>query len=592
MAERLPSPSYSYSTSPPTSPINVDAFSPSNQTTLRAPDTVRIGTSLSAMTSHTKWEQSAPEMSTHPRSTAGEQPIEGDGGRRVARRVKWVTRIYIAISTVVAGWEVYCVVRYTIAIRVFDDDHQRQSYASAFTALSVASLIGLATHVITGFMKLPSRQQTLRQVVLLLSSLSLLIPTLFNLAFVSLWRHRSPTRSTMSLVGRCHWDVDVVWDGRSGQCDPGVSWGAWLAGTLVRFLLTLAASVALHCFSWLQSSYGDGPHLSPRSRPRSHSTVGLVNSQSNRLRRKRPPQSLPLTADSASSSHGHRRTFSSTSNAQHQAASAFTYVPNHLIRPPGVPTPVTSPAMAYSPSHAPILATQAGSPPSKRKATVPDNDDEQRHADVRPDSDSDIAEYYSDVDDGGDLTRFAENFRSLVERVTKETEEGQLTPPQAGPSSFRTPPRNVTAPSVHPTRNTPSPHGSSRRSSLQVGPFETSAETEQMQRDLLNAHQIMLMEQAMRAESYEHVIVLGGAVRRMSTIPSLPDIEREAPWTPTSPSPSVSTSTYATPRELTRSPTASTARTARSMSGRRNPMARHLPDVPGSTSRHSMSSDD
>lgn len=105
-------------------------------------------------------------------------------------------------------------------------------------------------------------------------------------------------------------------------------------------------------------------------------------------------------------------------------------------------------------------------------------------------------------------------------------------------------------------------HGSG---SSPMGPFEIG-EQEYLQRRLLNAHQIMLMEQAERSQSYEHVIVLGNAVRRMSTIPSLPDADRE-PWTPNSDTP-----TFATPRDLTRSPTTSTVATS---GARRNLALKH-----------------
>lgn len=49
----------------------------------------------------------------------------------------------------------------------------------------------------------------------------------------------------MSLVGQCRWDIDVVWGGRSGQCPEGpAKWGGWLAGAIVRFILTLLFSVS------------------------------------------------------------------------------------------------------------------------------------------------------------------------------------------------------------------------------------------------------------------------------------------------------------------------------------------------------------
>lgn len=293
---------------------------------------------------------------------------------------------------------------------------------------------------------------------------------------------------------------------------------------------------------------------------------------SNKARRGRQPsQPTPFTTSSASSSQGHRRTFSSSNTAHAQSPSSLTYVPNHLTRPAMSPTSIgKSPSKGYGEATPrPSGSSNSHDPPVGRLSPT-----------------SDISDYYSDVDDGGDLNRFAANFRTLVERVSRETEDGarlpapiyNLTRPQIG---------RTTPPTAYAPRRSPSPRNSgSRRSSFgqdgngagpssppPQGAAASQAESHaQMQHDLLQAHRLMLLEQAMRAESYEHVVVLGGAVRRMSTIASVADqSERgEPPWTPTS-----GASSYATPMELTRSPTSSTAR-----SGRRNPMSRHTVTPP------------
>ncbi|KAG8979882.1 hypothetical protein FRB90_007848 [Tulasnella sp. 427] len=382
----------------------------------------------------------------------------------------------------------------------------------------------------------------------------------------------------MSLVGQCRWDIDVVWGGRSGLCgDAPARWGGWLAGAIVRFVVTLLFLIVCHWLTWLIGSDGRTHSSASGHRPRSQSTASLMNS--NRTKRGRQAsQPNPYPASSASSSQDHRRTFSSSNTAHAQSPSSLTYVPNHLTRAAQSPSSVTK-----SPSKG--MSDEATARPSGSS-----NSHDQPAGRLSPTSD--ISDYYSDVEDGGDLNRFAANFRTLVDRVSRETDDGARLPAAPIYNLTRPPLVSRTTP-PYPPRRSPSPrNSSSRRSSFaqetnggagpssptaqgssssihQVNEIESSRahRDAQMQHDLLQAHRLMLLEQAMRAESYEHIVVLGGAVRRMSTIASVADpSERgEPPWTPTS-----GASSYMTPMDLTRSPTSSTAR-----SGRRNPMSRH-----------------
>ncbi|KAG9025072.1 hypothetical protein FS837_005098 [Tulasnella sp. UAMH 9824] len=497
-----------------------------------------------------KRERIAPRQ-PQPRPASEESPE-----REQPNRLYRLGLAHAGVTVVLVGWSIYCVVRYSLAIRV---------------NLSRA-------------LRLPPRLHLVQQGVLFLGSVSLLIPTLFHLAFVSLWRHRSPAGSTMSLVGQCRWDIDVVWGGRSGQCPDGpAKWGGWLAGAIVRFIVTLLFSIACHWLTWLIDS--DRRAHSAGSRQRSTSSASLMHSDKTRGRH--PSKPAPPTSSSASSSHGHRRTFSSSNTAHASSPSSLTYIPHHLTRPAKSPSSTSkSPPKGYEATPRPSGSSGSHDPPVGRLSPT-----------------SDISDYYSDVDDGGDLNRFAANFRTLVERVSRETEDGarlpspspiyNLTRPAMSRTNSAPPPTAYAPPSAHPPRRSPSPrNSSSRRSSLQenngAGPSSPTTATTasrsneldahaQMQHDLLQAHRLMLLEQAMRAESYEHIVVLGGAVRRMSTIASVADGSersyREPPWTPTS-----GTSSYMTPMELTRSPSSSTAR-----SGRRNPMSRHaITPPPGS----------
>lgn len=69
-----------------------------------------------------------------------------------------------------------------------------------------------------------------------LLSFFLFAPTIVNLVFVCVWRH---TGSNLSLRGRCHWNLDVVWVGVGGQCVPHApAWGVWLTAAILRLVIT------------------------------------------------------------------------------------------------------------------------------------------------------------------------------------------------------------------------------------------------------------------------------------------------------------------------------------------------------------------
>lgn len=555
-------------------PVNPSFDPAANQEPLPAlplPVASSSSQSHSSQAAASKRERIAPRQ-PQPRPAPEESPE-----REQPDRYYWLGLAHAGVTVVLVGWSIFCVVRYSRAIRGHADDAQRRRYAIAFTVFSSLALAIFSVNL-SRALRLPPRLHLVQQGVLFLGSVSLLIPTLFDLAFVSLWRHHSPTGSTMSLVGQCRWDIDVVWGGRSGQCPDGPSrWGGWLAGAIVRFIVTLLFLIACHGLTWLIDS--DRHAHSTGSRQRSQSTSSLMNSHKSR-RGRQPSKPAPPTTSSSSSSQGHRRTFSSSNTAHASSPSSLTYIPNHLTRPTKSPSSTSkSPPKGYDATPRPSGSSNSHDPPAGRFSPS-----------------SDISDYYSDVDDGGDLNRFAANFRTLVERVSRETEDGSRLPSPspiynlARPSMSRNntapPPTAYAPPSA---RRSPSPRrSSSRRSSLQenngAGPSSPTAQTTsrsndvdahaQMQHDLLQAHRLMLLEQAMRAESYEHIVVLGGAVRRMSTIASVADGSersyREPPWTPTS-----GASSYMTPMELTRSPSSSTAR-----SGRRNPMSRHTTTPP------------
>ena len=76
-----------------------------------------------------------------------------------------------------------------------------------------------------------------------LVSFFLFTPAVVNLVLVFVWRHAG---SGLSLRGRCHWNLDVVWVGVGGQCVPDApAWGVWLAAAISRLILTAIVLVSL-----------------------------------------------------------------------------------------------------------------------------------------------------------------------------------------------------------------------------------------------------------------------------------------------------------------------------------------------------------
>ena len=76
------------------------------------------------------------------------------------------------------------------------------------------------------------------------SSLLLLGPAITNLVFVAKWRHNP--KPALSSEGCCHFAIDILWTGSGHQCGSksGIPWGYFLAGSIVRLLLTAAIVVS------------------------------------------------------------------------------------------------------------------------------------------------------------------------------------------------------------------------------------------------------------------------------------------------------------------------------------------------------------
>jgi hypothetical protein len=140
---------------------------------------------------------------------------------------------------------VYNTARYFLAFTAFTS-HDRQLVLLVLGTVSVLSLAFILVSQVLGLFaphlgwNYSTRAPYNRVQVFLnyASSLLILCPAVVNFVLVFVW-HRSPDHA-LSLEGRCHWDIDVVWSGAGFECDDhhSVKWAWWLAGAIVRLLLT------------------------------------------------------------------------------------------------------------------------------------------------------------------------------------------------------------------------------------------------------------------------------------------------------------------------------------------------------------------
>lgn len=155
----------------------------------------------------------------------------------------------------------YNTIRYFVAFTVYTA-RERQiallvlgtAAALSFASLILSLLLSLfAPHL--GW-KQRSRSSYARLQILLTYTASFLIlgPAIVNLVFVAVWRHSSDPG--LSVQGRCHWDIDILWTGTGFECDvkDAVSWGAWLAGSVVRLVLTALVLVSIHLSNGLEDA--------------------------------------------------------------------------------------------------------------------------------------------------------------------------------------------------------------------------------------------------------------------------------------------------------------------------------------------------
>ncbi|TBU30977.1 hypothetical protein BD311DRAFT_689927 [Dichomitus squalens] len=367
---------------------------------------------------------------------------------RLAQRVLWV---------VIGGWATYNTVRYYISA-VLRPNRERQIIAlvlGSCTALCLAC--NLLSVVITvsaahlGWYYRPrSRLILLKCFLHYCSSISLLAPAFVNVVLTFLWRH-SPDIDN-SIRGRCHWEIDLVWSGYGGQCQDSPAWGFWLTGSLVRLILTAGVLATYHAVSY-QYMVTRRPsrrrHTSSIFRHSaasfpSHSTATTASSRSFRPLSTTSVSTVPVSSPLAAGSHTSLPRNSSgnaddagprtlrTASSRIMAGDLASSGASKVIRRPSAKGLRNTAAQQDA-------AMRAASPSSSEGADT-DEDGEDRYG--RPvqrrvggyaavplgsPPPRDDGSSWDPVPDS-DLNDFATQFRSLVEEVTRATNDATAHP--------------------------------------------------------------------------------------------------------------------------------------------------------------------
>lgn len=374
-----------------------------------------------------------------------------------ARRMRRLRLLKGALLSIIGSWASYTTVRYFIAYIVYSDN-VRQSVALSLGISSLLSLLvaaGLALSLLVPHHTTHSPPfsrslgKTLRHVSQFLASFFLFVPATVNLALVSSWRN---TGSDLSLRGRCHWGLDVVWVGIGGQCTlHAPAWGVWLAAAISRFVLTAAVLTVYHLASrtyrasrWLHYCAEDG-----QSRDTDITRIALSDTPSLPS-----PVLRPFIQKSEGFSSVPQRSLSSDRMA---VIPEFNEVRNQI------------------PLHYEHESVESSSSPPK-SLRHPKSSRDLHHA---GDGSSRRAALVSNVGEG-ELEGFADRFRALVDRVSRELDEARELENEPAP---RTPP-------LHHVLDTHTPY-------MSIDEFGREVHTE------------------------EPVAMLGGVIRRMPTIDSV-----------------------------------------------------------------------
>ncbi|KAH9837739.1 uncharacterized protein C8Q71DRAFT_754228 [Rhodofomes roseus] len=413
-----------------------------------------------------------PRHPTSPSSAAdGALSLEGDPltanerrshwerrTRRRLRRLRWTKR---SLLSVIGAWATYNTIRYFLAFAIYPY-HDRQLIllslgtctAFSLTFILISVLIGAFAPYL-GWTSRPNAPHAVVQVILTyMSSALLLSPAVVNLAFVFVWRHTPNLINT--LVHRCRWDIDVFWSGLGSQCNVSPSWAEWLAGSVVRLVLTLAVLIAYHLTAYHYDITLQPSRRRRRSRPRSGSSVPSVTPKSTSTGTHHPMSSTstpvsPLSLSqigrqlSISTSEGHATIESYSSSGEHRPLrSSQSRINAQSFLASRSKDGFASPAL--SPTRSEKDRSLGVSAFSKREDTSPNSSDEDLPSSLgtdrfgrsirripgnytlpgAPDAShtDNPGEPPRDAMSDNELYSFVDRFRSLVDQIARETEEG------------------------------------------------------------------------------------------------------------------------------------------------------------------------
>ncbi|RDX47657.1 hypothetical protein OH76DRAFT_726007 [Lentinus brumalis] len=371
--------------------------------------------------------------------------------RRRLKRLRWAQR---ALLVIIDAWAIYNTIRYYLAAWLHPY-RERQVIAlvlGSCTALCIAcnavSVIISATAPHLGWYYRPRSKHVLLQSILhYSSSLCVLGPAIVNFVLVFIWRNSQDTAN--SLRGRCRWDVDVVWSGLGGECVNSPAWGYWVAGSLVRLILTAVFLIAYHAVSYkymVTRRPSRRRHASAIFRHSAASfptpsTGTMASSRSFRPIETVSSATLPVSSGADSRASPRRERSGNASDGEtHTLRSSRSRIMSGDVSPSGskvIRRAVSAQGLKSAASRQePILRSQT--PSSSEEDTVESGEDRYGRSLNRPPGGYASVPHASpppqDRDGRGpgsswdpvpdsELNSFAAHFRALVEQVTRETDE-------------------------------------------------------------------------------------------------------------------------------------------------------------------------
>ncbi|KAI0742883.1 hypothetical protein C8Q80DRAFT_1221257 [Daedaleopsis nitida] len=376
--------------------------------------------------------------------------------RKRLKRLRWVQR---TLWVIIGGWATYNTARYYVGA-VLHPYRERQVIAlvlGSCTALCLAcNLVSLIITVSAprfGWWYRPRSKHVLLQGFLRYSSsLCLLAPSVVNLVLVFLWR--APSNGDNSISGRCHWDIDVVWTGLGGQCSNSPAWGFWLAGSIVRLLITAAILIAYHAVSY-KYMVTRRPSRRRHSSTLRHSAASFpstsmqttVSSRSFRPMATVSSSTVPVSASSNNHASAGPRERDRSGNASD--SEAHTLRPSRSRIMAGDPSPSGSKIVRRAVSAQALKSSSGPRQEAVVRASTPSSSDEETAEDgeerygrtvhhgapgyasvplaspglTAPGQASGSGSSSWDPIPDSELNSFAAHFRALVEQVTRETDE-------------------------------------------------------------------------------------------------------------------------------------------------------------------------